>query len=364
MTVPPTHATSSMEKPPFTDNGESICPICAKPNQGHVNVTCKKCKSQTHYHCSGLSKNKGQGNNFICFICNTSMGPPTSSHVKSSTQHSNEPRLTDKSPPDQQTTNLRSTGLQSTDLELNDPRLTEVQSHNKPVTSDIKVAISKMSIELEKLKQSQQVVVDSLSSFGTQLTSISKMSQILEDHGKRVESLEDKNDRLQHHVDVIDRKMDELDQKSRGHNVQIDGIPQTNNENLRDIMMKLATTLKVPLTSDDITHVTRVHSTNAIKCKPIICCINKYNLPSELIKASRKLKPNTNSIGMLNDKVDIFINEHLTVARKQLMYKAKQFKKANNYEFLWIKNGNIFLKKAKDTKAINVNVSTDFSRLI
>lgn len=45
------------------------------------------------------------------------------------------------------------------------------------------------------------------------------------------------------------------------------------------------------------------------------------------------------------------------------MYKAKQFKKANNYEFLWIKDGNIFLKKAKDTKAINVNVSTDFSKL-
>lgn len=133
-------------------------------------------------------------------------------------------------------------------------------------------------MDLEKLKSSQQVFTDSLSSIGTQLTNISKMSQILEDHGKRVESLENENSELRRHVDVIDRKMDELDQKSRDHNIQIDGIPQNSGENLRDIMIKLAAALKVPLSSDDITNITRVQSTNTNKCKPIICNVNKSNL--------------------------------------------------------------------------------------
>lgn len=230
-------------------------------------------------------------------------------------------------------------------------------------TRDISNAIRNMSNDLDKLKASQQMFVESLSSVGSQLSNIEKMSQVLDDHDLRISTLENQNESLQRHVATLDRKFDNLDQKNRGHNVQIDGIPQLSNENLKDIVVKLAISLKVPLTPDDIIRVTRVQSTNTIKDKPIICNVNKSNVMADLVKASRKLKPNTISAGISEKKNEIFINEHLTLARKQLMYKAKQFKKANGYEFLWIKNGNIYLKKNKDTKAININVSTDFTRL-
>lgn len=107
---------------------------------------------------------------------------------------------------------------------------------------------------------------------------------------------------------VLDRKMDDLNQKSRSQNVQIDGIPQTNGENLRDIILKLATVLKVPVSADDITRITRVQSTNGNKCKPIICVVNKPNLLADLAEASRKLEPNMTSIGVSNDRTNIFVN--------------------------------------------------------
>ena len=249
----------------------------------------------------------------------------------------------------------------SSDQTLDDVQLSDAVDGSR--AGDISNAIRNMSNDLEKLKASQQIFVDSLSSVGNQLTNIAKLSQVLDDHDVRIATLENQNDTLRDHVAVLDRKLDDLDQKNRGHNVQIDGIPHANNENLKDIVIKLAVSLKVPLAPDDIARVTRVQSTNTKKDKPIICNVIKSNLMADLIKASRKCKPNTASVGISQTKSEIFINEHLTVARKQLMYKAKQFKKANGYEFLWIKNGNIYLKKNKDTKAININVSTDFARL-
>lgn len=363
-----------MENQNSADNGATICPICSKPNQGQVNVICKQCKIQIHYHCSGVSRAKVHSSNYVCFECKTSKNSVSQSKQASAcnTSHQITPTTT-VSQLNQQATALNlsthngthgsNSNGQQVDLPPAAPQITGPKSPNRSVASDINDAIRNMNNELEKLKHSQQIVVDSLSSVSVQLTSISSMTQVLEEHGKRVEALEIENDKLQRQVDVIDRKMDELDQKNRGDNIQIDGIPEIGNENLRDVMIKLATALNIPLSSNDIVRITRVQSTNANKAKPIICNFTKSNLPLDLIKASRKLKPTTTSTGISNDKGEIFINEHLTVARKQLMYKAKQFKKANGYEFLWIKNGNIYLKKAKNTKAINVNVSTDFSRL-
>lgn len=317
----------------------SQCPMCSKPNHGHVNVTCKKCKAQIHYHCSGLSKAKSQSTGYICFNCKSPMGERTVPTID--TPINNAPLLI---------------GI------LDDNPSMDVTNGQ---TNDISSAIRNMSNDLNKLKESQQTFVNSLSSFGNQLANIEKMSQVLDSHDDRITDLENLNATLRTQVAALDRKLDDIDQRNRGHNIQIDGIPQTNNENLKNIVIKRDQTIsmKVPLSPDDIIKVTRVQSMYANKDKPIICTVTKSNLMANLIKASRKSRPNTNSAGIAGKSNEIFINEHLTVARKQLLYKAKQFKKANNYSFLWIKNGNIYLKKNKDTETINVNVSTDFLRL-
>ncbi|KAJ6648278.1 hypothetical protein Bhyg_03506 [Pseudolycoriella hygida] len=74
-------------------------------------------------------------------------------------------------------------------------------------TSDVNSTLHSMSLELEKLKSMQQAFVESLSSFGTQLVSITKISQSIEDHDKRVEALEIDNSELRSHMRTLDHEI-------------------------------------------------------------------------------------------------------------------------------------------------------------
>lgn len=182
------------------------------------------------------------------------------------------------------------------------------------------------------------------------MNNIAKLSERIDDHNNRISTLlEEENLKCKNQILKLDRRIDDIEQKGRAHNIQIDGIPEVNQENLRNVIPALPTALKITLKDDDITYVARVRSTNKDKIKPIICSLSNFNIMAELIKASRKEKPTTKDIGFSNNN-NIFINEHLTIARKQLLYKAKQFKTANKFEFLWVKDGKIFLKKIKTLK--------------
>lgn len=101
-------STASVGTSNSTDNDESsLCPICSKPNHGHLSVTCKKCRAQTHYNCSGLSKTKGHGRNYVCFKCKTTSNPQSTTNSPMNElidKHASEPQPTEKQVGDLQST--------------------------------------------------------------------------------------------------------------------------------------------------------------------------------------------------------------------------------------------------------------------
>ncbi|KAK9696357.1 hypothetical protein QE152_g31948 [Popillia japonica] len=60
----------------------------------------------------------------------------------------------------------------------------------------------------------------------------------------------------------------------------------------------------------------------------------------------------------------LFINEHLTSAKKSLLYKARQATRSKNYKFIWVKNGNIFCRKDDRSRALNIREPSDLAKII
>lgn len=295
----------------------------SKLNSG---FTCSVCTKKFHWNCGNLTTDIVKNidvNNVLCVTCD----------VKSKTNNSTM-------------TNQKDVMSLST-------------------LSDVIVS---MQSDFNHLKSTQKTFETTLETFGVKLTSISELSKYVEDHDKRIEELEKTCVEYKQQLDSLSWKLDDSEQKNRTNNVQIDGIPLVKNENLFEVTLKLVSSLNVEITKSDITNVTRVRTANPKKIKPIICRIKNPVLVANILKAVRKNKPTLAILGLNNENYNnsdpIYINEHLTVTRKQLFFKTKQFKIKNNFEFLWVKNGKIFLKKNANSETINITASTDLSGLI
>ena len=56
---------------------------------------------------------------------------------------------------------------------------------------------------------------------------------------------------------------------------------------------------------------------------------------------------------------EIYVNENLTRARKNLLWKAKQRAKANGFKYVWTHNGRINVRLSKDNEAILISNEKD-----
>ena len=59
----------------------------------------------------------------------------------------------------------------------------------------------------------------------------------------------------------------------------------------------------------------------------------------------------------------IYINENLPSYLNTLRGKANALKKLHNYKFLWIKNGNILIRKNENSPVINIKSPSDLDKI-
>ena len=63
-------------------------------------------------------------------------------------------------------------------------------------------------------------------------------------------------------------------------------------------------------------------------------------------------------------KSKIHINESLTSVRRRLLGRINEYKKGNNFKFLWTHNGKIFLKQSEASRSFVFTNEDDFESFI
>lgn len=198
---------------------------------------------------------------------------------------------------------------------------------------------------------------DLIKKMGTMQNTINSMAE-------KQEKLELENKSLRMKVNQLEISVDEMDQYSRIKNIQIDGVPVTRDEDLKEVVKTMGQKIEVNIKTEDIDAIHRIPSRSNANPEPIVVQFVTRQMKENVVKKSKEKRVCTDDLNMQCANKPVFVNEHLTRKRKNIMFEARKLKNEKNYKFLWSRNGKILIKKNETSTTIQLNSLDDLSKII
>lgn len=175
-----------------------------------------------------------------------------------------------------------------------------------------------------------------------------------------VKSFENENKVLKSTVSELTSRLTLLEQHGRASNLEIQCIPEHKNENLLTVTKQIANVVNFKLNETDIHLCTRISKQNKDNNRPrsVLIKFNNQRTRDSFLAASINFNKkancpterlNTAHLGIGGDKKPIYVLEHLSPAIKSLHAAARITAKEIGYRFVWVKGGNVYMRKSEDT---------------
>ncbi|KAL4720055.1 hypothetical protein ACJJTC_009836 [Scirpophaga incertulas] len=170
--------------------------------------------------------------------------------------------------------------------------------------------------------------------------------------------------------EVTELKLAAQDQDHLKNDLEILGIAEQANENLHQIVITASRKVGVQLAETDIEDMMRVGSKISKQPKssaytrvsrPIVLKLLRRRKAEELLRAAKSRRNLTSENLVDGHPAPIFFNERLTRENRQLFREARKRTKEYGFQYCWIKNGGILVRKAdgKPAKRIYTNEELD-----
>uniref|UniRef100_A0A2A4J0K9 PHD-type domain-containing protein n=1 Tax=Heliothis virescens TaxID=7102 RepID=A0A2A4J0K9_HELVI len=254
----------------------------------------------------------------------------------------------------------------------------------KRANSDSPIFISDNDTNaLNSLTREIRLMRHDMSQIKTQLneltTSIKTCNSRLDSYDDRITQSENKiialetqaNKHILELNDTISQLRDQLNaqaQEAMSNEIEIMGISEPKNENVKHTVLLTAAKIGVDLKDDDVDWVSRIgighkSATGDFSAKfprPIIVRLLRRNKRDELIKAA-KTRKNLDSKDIVSEGPTgrVFINEHLTKQNRRLFRDARTKAQGKGFKFCWIRNGQILLRKKEGMATIRIQNMAD-----
>lgn len=183
-----------------------------------------------------------------------------------------------------------------------------------------------------------------------------------------VKILKEENVFLKTKIEFIERKLDLLE-PSKSDVFEIHGIPESQGENLNDIVLKMCVDgLKLKeIRSDQIKKVFRAKSSvhkNPTRSSKIVVLCDSQITRDEILKEKRRIKDlNANQFGFQSGS-KIMLFESLSYYKKDLLYKANLARSDGKLKFVWVRNGNIMVRKTEGGRVTYLKSLSDLERIL
>lgn len=141
------------------------------------------------------------------------------------------------------------------------------------------------------------------------------------------------------------------------------GVPAAGNEDLRKTIQALATSLQIEHVSSEIEHLFHWVPTRGNGPANIVVKFVSRSTRDRFLQAEKKTRLNASMIG-LEENTPVFINEHLYRENKILLGKATQVKREHNWKFAWVSDGKILMRKAENTRALQVTCEENLVKIV
>lgn len=229
----------------------------------------------------------------------------------------------------------------------------KIEKVMKKVMNNFKTVFKKeWKEELKELKDAMSFNSDKLDEVLDELKEVKEKQKILEAENKTLKA----------QLKAVHTVVEDLEQYTRNRNIQVDGIPEEKEENLREIMIDIGQKIDVKIENDMMDAIHRIPSQNE-RNSPIVVQFTTRQVRDSIMTKVKKTKITTRDLGRQGDEKIVFVNEHLTKKKKQIMFEARKLKKEREYKFLWTKNAKIFIRKAEKTPVIELKDFDDLERI-
>lgn len=226
--------------------------------------------------------------------------------------------------------------------------------------SDLEEKFSHFESKLKELEKSQQFISSQFDNFKITTDNVMKQHVFLQSENselrKQISSAQERMINLEHAIN-------DLEQYGRRMMIEISGIPKVNEENVEDSVTKICQYLNPNFTPDDIDVTHRVSSKDTANI--IVKFTSRKAHDSIYTRRSSLRKTTTHDVGLAESRAasKIYINESLTKLNKELLFAAREFKKAFNYKYVWTRNGSVMLRQTESSKIIKLKDVSDLAAL-
>ena len=267
----------------------------------------------------------------------------------------------------------RSSGSSSPETEKPPSKTVKFTEPNMADLSEIWKVLNNIQANTNKLLEEHKVIREQYNDLQKSLEfHITKMEDLATENKKlksEVNSLKkslsqanEERDQLYVDLGTAINQIDDLEQYTRKHNLEIHGIPEQTDENLAEQVITLGKALNVTIRGDDIDICHRLFTgRNRSKPKPIIVRFKSYRAKKELYGARKSLK-NKNLNQIFQGAGIVYINENLTRMRRELFAEVWRRKKSKQWHSAWTIDGKIFMKISLADQPVRIYSQEDLDR--
>lgn len=297
-------------------------------------LKCNACKSTFHHQCAGMSSTvfkkmtSSTRSKWKCKSCSVTSSPATSPHL-----------TTDK--------------LNSSDTDVFSCKFEEFK----------KELFLKIDSDMGKLKSDLKIIKDLTATVEFLTYKFDEINKSQISQTAIIEELKRDYTNLKQEMSLLNSRLNLSEQQSRENNIELQCIPESNNENIPKIINQLGNACKINIKDTDIKSCFRIAKKNTDSSRPRAIIV-KLDSPRsrDNILAAVKLFNKNNPKGKLNAShigftgtSPIFAVEHLSPANKELHAETRKKAKENNFKFVWVRNGRIFVRKDITTPALLIS---------
>ncbi|CAH2109318.1 unnamed protein product [Euphydryas editha] len=187
--------------------------------------------------------------------------------------------------------------------------------------------------------------------------------QYKEDSQKKIKALEEKNIYLNKCNKALEERVQELEMREKEKNIEIHGLEMRSDESTVAVVQELAK--KLDLNPNDIEDARRVgqDKLDVTKPKTILVTLRSKTARNKWMAARKgNMITNNKVYGNGNDK-RVFINEDLPKYKRQLLWTVRNKLKPKGFQYIWVQNFNILVKKnSEDKKIYNIRSEEDLNK--
>ena len=265
--------------------------------------------------------------------------------------------------------------LQSCSIKVAEILQTQIDERCKAAVQKFKQGyedeIASLKAEISQLSNSQEFIC---SQYDILKIENDKLKRENATQGNELRTLKTNSTKIEKKAETEAIKLDGIDQYSRRQNLEFHGVPQTNNENVINIVVKIGKVLGVDINQNDISTAHRLpqkpHSNRRSESDEppppppgIIARFINRDLRNFIYSKRAVAKDIASKDFPVAGMQRLYVNENLTQSRKRLLWQTKQAARTRDYSSIWTQNGKIYVRKNENSNSVLINNESELRNL-